>query len=88
MEGQEGVPPTPRRRPREASRSFRRNGMAIATSWFVHAPARMRRAAFPPAAKPGPAEAIRRLVDLYTAWDKREEGEKRRAKLEEGKENE
>ena len=30
----------------------------------------------PPAAKPRPAEAIRRLVDLYTAWDNPGEAEK------------
>ena len=36
----------------------------------------------PPAAKPRLAEAIRRLIDLYTAWDKPDEAEKWRAKRE------
>ena len=43
----------------------------------------MRRTAFPPAATPRLAEAIRRLV-IYTAWEKPEEAEKWRAKLEDG----
>ena len=59
--------------------------MAIATSWFVHGPARMRRAAFPPAAKPSLAEAVPRLVDLYTAWEKPDEAENWQAKLMEKK---
>ena len=40
-----------------------------------------REAKIPPAAKPRLAEAIRRLVDLYTAWDKPEEAAKWRVKL-------
>ena len=42
-----------------------------------------REAKIPPAAKIRLTEAIRRLVDLYTAWDKPEEAEKWRAKLQE-----
>ena len=40
-----------------------------------------REAKIPPAAKSRLSEAIRRLVDLYTAWDKPEEAAKWRAKL-------
>ena len=42
-----------------------------------------REAKIPPAAKTRLSEAIRRLIDLYTAWDKPDEAEKWRAKLEE-----
>ena len=44
-----------------------------------------REAKIPPAAKTRLPEAIRRLVDLYTAWDKPEEAAKWRAILEETK---
>jgi hypothetical protein len=46
-----------------------------------------RAAKIPPAAQPRLAEAIRRLVDLYTAWEKPEEAEKWRTELEAVKEN-
>ena len=36
----------------------------------------------PPAAKPRLAEAIRRLIDLYTAWDERAKAKKWRKELE------
>ena len=45
-----------------------------------------REAKIPPAAKTRLAEAIRRLVDLYTAWDRPEEAEKWRKVLEEDQE--
>jgi len=45
-----------------------------------------RPAKIPPAAKTRLGEAIRRLVDLYTAWDRPEEAEKWRKKLEESQE--
>ncbi len=45
-----------------------------------------REANIPAAAKTRLSEAIRRLVDLYTAWDKPEEAAKWREKLEEDKE--
>ena len=41
-----------------------------------------REATIPPAAKTRLPEAIRRLVDLYTAWEKPEEAEKWQAVLE------
>jgi len=47
-----------------------------------------REAKIPPAAKSRLSEAIRRLVDLYTAWDRPEEAAKWQALLEESKPNE
>jgi hypothetical protein len=41
-----------------------------------------RAASIPPAAQPRLAEALRRLVDLYTAWDKPDEAAKWQAELE------
>jgi len=41
-----------------------------------------REAKIPPAAKSRLPEAIRRLVDLYTAWEKPEEAAKWRKELE------
>ena len=45
-----------------------------------------REANIPPAAQPRLPEAIRRLVDLYTAWDRPEEAAKWQAILEESAE--
>ena len=42
---------------------------------------KQREAKIPPAAKSRLSEALRRLVDLYTAWEKPEEAAKWRAKL-------
>ena len=42
-----------------------------------------REAKVPPAAKPRLAEAIRRLVDLYTAWEKPEKAAEWERKLDE-----
>jgi hypothetical protein len=44
-----------------------------------------REAKIPPAAKTRLSEAIRRLIDLYTAWEKPEEVAKWQAKLEDRK---
>jgi hypothetical protein len=41
-----------------------------------------REANIPPAAQTRLPEAIHRLIDLYTAWDKPEEAEKWRTELE------
>ena len=45
-----------------------------------------RAAQIPPAAQPRLAEAVRRLVDLYTAWEKPEEAAKWQAVLEQSTE--
>jgi hypothetical protein len=42
-----------------------------------------RAAQIPPAAQPRPAEAIRRLVDLYTTWERTDEAAKWKMILEE-----
>ena len=44
-----------------------------------------REAKIPPARNIRVAEAVRRLVDLYIAWDKPDEAEKWRTKVEEPK---